>query len=94
MTRYDYDVRRGMRRRDDSGGSALGVFIVCLLIIGIFVLIAGVLFKQVNESATAHPTSIAKVRTDDGGTISIYPVTIDGVEYLVNDRGGMCERGE
>ena len=90
MTRYDYDIRRGMRRHENDGSAAWRVILVCLLILALFSTIAGVLVKQVNDAATAHPTSIAKVRTDDGNTIKVYRVTVGGHEYLVNDRGGMC----
>lgn len=94
MSRYDYDVRRPMRRKD-AEVSGCGVVMVCVLLVCMLAGIALVLAKQVNDRAAATPpTSVAKVRTDEGGTIRVYSVTIDGVEYLVTDRGGIAERGD
>lgn len=93
MTRYDYDVRRPMRRKE-ADTSGCGVVMVCVVLV---CMLAGILLafaKQVNDRAKAMPpTSVAKVRTDGGGTIRVYSVTIDGTEYLVTDRGGIAERG-
>lgn len=93
MSRYDYDVRRPTRRKD-AEVSGCGVVMLCVLLV---CMLAGILLafaKQVNDRAKAMPpTSVAKVRTDKGGTIRVYSVTVDGVEYLVTDRGGIAERG-
>lgn len=92
MSRYEYDIRRPMKRHEDDKSATLRMVLVVLLILGMFGIIIWFAIKQVNDAATAHPTSIAKVRTDDGGTIRVYPLTVDGVDYLVNDRGGMCPK--
>lgn len=94
MTRYDYDVRRPMRRKE-ADTSGCGVFLVCLLVVGMLAAIVLALAKQVNDRAKATPpTSVAKVRTDEGGMIRVYSLTIDGVEYFVTDRGGIVRRDE
>ena len=92
MSRYDYDIRRGMRRNDDDKSAAWRVMLVIGMILAMFATIVGVLTKQVNERATAHPTSVAKVRTDNGGTIRVYSVQVDGTEYLLSERGGICPK--
>ena len=94
MTRYDYDVRRPMRRKD-AEVSGCGVLLVCAGVVLMFVGILLAFAKQVNDrAASMPPSSVAKVRTDEGGTIRVYSVTVDGTEYLVTDRGGIAERGD
>lgn len=93
MSRYDYDVRRPMKRKDHQH-SGCGVVVVCILVLGLFAGIVVAIFKQVNDAAKqTSPTSVAKVRTDDGDSIRLYSVTVDGTEYLVSDRGGLCKKG-
>lgn len=97
-TRYDYDIRRGTRRRDTdySGGVVVVVVVLILSMLGVFF---GILAKQTNDAATgkarkqAHD-SLTATATYDGQLIRWY-VLIDpdtGMQYLVNDRGGCCPR--
>lgn len=95
--RYDYDIRRPQRRYD-SEPSGCGVALVCLLVIGILVVIALVMAKQVNDAAVAKPKqrhdSMTVNYTYDGETIRWYVMTDPdtGVQYVVNDRGGCSVR--
>ena len=72
--------------------------LICLFVMGLVALAGWVLFKQVNEAATAGPSvkysSLGPTHTYNGETIRWY-VFVDPdsqVQYLVNDRGGCCPR--
>ena len=72
--------------------------LVCMLLVLGLGLIAYVLARQVNESAKMEPTvrhdSLDVTRTYNGELIRWYVFTDpdSGVQYLVNDRGGVCVR--
>lgn len=96
MSKYEYDIRRPMKRKD-AESSMWGIAIVCILVVVIFAGIAITLAKQTNDAAvkTAQThDSMTYVRTNDGGTIRVYVVTDPDsqVQYVVSDRGGICPR--
>ena len=95
-SKYDYDIRRGTKRRetDYSGCMVVVVVLLMLSMLGVFF---GVLAKQTNDAATKSRQkhdSLTATTTYDGQLIRWY-VLIDpdtGMQYLVNDRGGCCPR--
>ena len=96
-TRYDYDIRRGTRRKD-AQLSGWGVAVVIMLMVGILVFFCGLLAHQINQAAKSVPKkthdSMTVTDTYDGEKIRYY-VMVDpdtGLQYVVNDRGGMCPR--
>ena len=95
-SKYDYDIRRGTKRRetDHSGCVVVVVVVLILSMLGVF---CGILAKQTNDAATKSRQkhdSLTATTTYDGQLIRWY-VLIDpdtGMQYLVNDRGGCCPR--
>lgn len=74
--------------------------LVCGLILAFVVFVVALVFKQVNDSATAGPSpvvrhdSLGPTHTYDGEIIRWYVFTDPDtqVQYLVNDRGGCVRR--
>lgn len=104
MTYYDKNGRRVPAPRHDavpSNGSTVALVLVAIvLIVGIGVW-AWLSQREVIEASKAAETeqlithdSMTAVHTYNGETIRFY-VMVDpdtGVQYVVNDRGGMCVR--
>lgn len=95
--RYDYDIRRGTRRRD-TDYSGCGVVVVVLLMFSLLAGFCAVLAKQTNEGATAVPKkrhdSLGVVYTNDGTPMYEYVFTDpdSGLQYLICPGVGQCER--
>lgn len=96
-SRYDYDVRQPTRRKEVQM-TGCGVVVVVVLMVGALVGFCLALAYEVNKEATAKPKqthdSMTVTDTYNGEKIRYY-VMIDpdtGLQYVVNDRGGMCPR--
>lgn len=98
MSRYEYDVRRPTRRHDDTGISSVAAALTCVLLFGVVAAVVAFLVRNVNESATRQPRqthdSMTVTHTYNGESIRYYVMTDPDtdVQYIVNDRGGMCVR--
>lgn len=74
--------------------------LVCGMLVAFVVFVVALVFKQVNESATAGPSTVVRhdslgpTHTYDGEIIRWYVFTDPDtqVQYLVNDRGGCVLR--
>lgn len=105
MTYHDKSGRRVPAPRHDvvpSNGSTLALVVVALvLIIGVGVwawlnqreVIAASKAAEQTEHLITHD-SMTAIHTYNGETIRFYVMTDPdtGVQYIVNDRGGMCLR--
>lgn len=98
MSRYEYDIRRPTRRRDDDSLSVFASITACIIIVGVVAAVLYFLVRDLNQRAKMQPKtthdSMCAVHTYNGETIRFY-VMVDPdtqVQYVVNDRGGMCVR--
>lgn len=104
MTYYDRNGRRVPAPRHDvvpsNGSTAALVVVAIILIIGAGVW-AWLSQREMIEASKATETehlvthdSMTAIHTYNGETIRFYVMTDPdtGVQYIVNDRGGMCLR--